>query len=179
MTLPGSAPMMDALSMTSQPIFERYFSALYPERFLEDRQDGRQGLDVDDAGLGAVDVVLSAHGVAELEEFAYHLDAGKAGAGDDEGEHALADGGIGLLGGPREDILDMVPDLHRVVEGPEAERIVLDSGDVEVLGLRAGADDDVVELVAASLADSLPGLEIDRLDVVEHDIDTSWPRKSS
>jgi hypothetical protein len=65
----------------------------------------------------------------------------------------------------------MVPNLHGVFERPEAERIFLDAGYVEILGLGSGAYDDIIEFVGASLSDGLLTLEIDGLDLVENHVD--------
>jgi len=145
------------------------------ELLLEVGDDIGQSLDIHDGDVVRIEVILLAHGVALVQKLADHLDAGEAGARDDEGEKLFALVGVGLGRGFAVDIVDVLADLHRVFERPEREGILLDAGDTEELRLSADAYDDLIEGVLGLFGVGNLGFKIDLLDSIEDNIDALAP----
>ncbi len=152
--------------------FGQVLLGLGAQWFFQNGKNGGQGFDVGDLDVLRIHVILAAHDIAKLQQFADHLDAGEAGAGHDKVEHALARHRIEFLGSGVENMFHMVADFHGVFEGPEGEAVFLDSGNAEELGLRAYADNAEIEVVIGDGARGFFRLEIDSLDSVLNDIDS-------
>ncbi len=147
-----------------------------PTQALPERgEDGVDRVDEDDAGLGRVDPaeVVAQRAVRQLGDLAGHLDAGRAGSDDDEGQGPLLLGrGPGQLG-QLEGAEDATAQLEGVVDRLHPGRV---GGELVVAEPRlpcAGGDEQRVVggdvLAPEDLGGDRAGLEVDVGHGAEHD----------
>ncbi len=112
----------------------------------ERRKDAVAGLDEQDPRLARVHraVLVREHVVSELGNLPGHLDAGRAGADDDEGEPRLAERVVGLLLRRLEGEQDRVAEVQRPFERLQLGRVLGPVVVTEVRVAGAAADDEDV-----------------------------------
>ena len=147
------------------------------ELLAERRQDLRRGVEQDHARLARVDrpEVALERAVGELGDLAGHLDPGRAGADDDEGQVVVdVVASVGAELGHLEGSEDPAAELERVVDRLHAGRVLGEVVVAEVgLGGARGDHQRVVgrdRRAAEHLAGDLALLEVDGGDLAEQDL---------